>query len=582
MIHRFYIDCFGDTPLGKHTYKLTLTLVSLIFLNASMPAKSMEAIPDSAQPGRIEQEFKTLRIPKSNAKAFIPGQQDLIAPEGANEITFQLNGIQFLGVSVFDQAFLGKQFSAFINKNISLADLYTIANELTVYYRNQGYILSQALVPAQKIDDDGIATIQVVEGFISDINLSGVSEKQAKRIAKITQKIQKSQPLRADILERYLLILNDFGGVNFSATLAPSQTQGAADITLNITEKNYDASFDIENRGTEIVGPERLTAQVSINNIFNAFDANNLTVVSTGNSELNYISLRNDSPIGNNGWHLVTAVTTSRSQPGGELEILEIESRGNTFSIGAEYPFIRSRTKNLSLRSHLDIYNNESTRLSSAENSESLSTEDRIRSIRLGAVFDNIDSFRGINLIDVEFSQGLDILNASELGDSQLSRELGDPKYRKLNLYAARLQSIAPHWSLLFSLNGQYSNDNLLSAEQFGVGGKNFGGAYDSSEIIGDTGIAGRIELRFSKSLPDYWFRNIVAYSFLDGGEIKRNAPSVGQEDRESLSSYGFGIRYRTGKYISGSLEYALPNNRDIASEGNDDGRLFFNLKATF
>ncbi|MGH1543147.1 MAG: ShlB/FhaC/HecB family hemolysin secretion/activation protein [Arenicella sp.] len=540
-----------------------------------------DSIPNSAQPGRVEQEFKTLRVPKSNAKAFVPGQRDLVAPAGADKTIFRLNQLQFEGVTAFDTADLVNEFKEFTERDISLVDLYAIANRVTVYYRNKGYVLSQAVVPEQEIDDRGIATIQVIEGYINKITVNGISEKKQQRILKVTDRIRQSRPLSARDLERYLLILNDFGGVNFSATLSPSDEVGAADILLNVSKTKVNASVTLENRGTDIIGPERLTGQFTVNDLLGRFDSNDLTVISTGNSELSYLSIKNETPVGRSGWRFSNALSASNSKPGGELEILEIENDSTTFTTGAEYPLIRSRVRNLSIRGELDIYNSESIRLASAEGSESLATKDKIRSLRLGLVFDNIDQYRGVNLIDIELSQGLGILSASELGDSGLSRELGDPEYTKLHFYAARLQSIVPNFSALLALNAQYSNDNLLSSEQFGIGGKNFGAAFDSSEIIGDSGIAGRIELRYSRSLQKSIVKSIVGYTFIDGGEIKRNAPSLGQQDKESLSSYGIGLRYRLGEHLAGYLEYALPNNRDVASEGNDDGRFFFSLKSS-
>ena len=448
---------------------------------------AQELIPDSVQPGRLEQEFKTLRVPKSNAKAFIPGQKDLVAPKGAEDLIFILKKINFEGVTALDVDALSDEFKGFINKKVSLVNLYTIANRTTSVYRNMGYVLSQAVVPEQEINEDGVVTIKVVEGYINKISVKGIKDqKKQQRILKATEKIRQSRPLNTSDLERQLLILNDFGGVDFSATLSPSDAVGAADMLLSVTKTQFNASLNLENRGTDIVGPERLTGQLAVNDVLGAFDSNNLTFISTGNDELSFLSVNNEVPIGVNGWNLANSLSFSKSEPGGQLEILEIESDTTTFASTVEFPLIRSRIKNLSLRGGFEVYNSESTRLASAEGSELLATEDKLRSLRIGLVFDNIDRFRGVNLVDLELSKGLNIFGASELGDARLSREFGDPEYTKLSFYAARLQSIMPRWSALFSISGQFTNDNLLSSEQFGIGGKNFGSAFDSSEIIGD------------------------------------------------------------------------------------------------
>lgn len=537
-------------------------------------------IPDAAQTGRIDKEFQELRVPKSNARAFVPGQRELPVPDGADQVLFQLNELQFSGGSVFDSNELIALAGDLIGQQVSLADLYAIANRVTVFYRNNGYILSQAVVPEQTIDDRGIVNLHIVEGYIETLSINGLAGKQLSRVERVAQNIRQSRPLHARDLERYLLVLNDFGGVDFSATLQPSELPGAADMQLDVIQDNVSASLGLENRGSRILGPERLSAQVNIHNITGLFDTTSLTAVSSGNDELAYASVKTEVPVGNNGWRIFSSLAASRSKPGDVLEVLDIDNKSTTISIGAEYPIIRARKHNLSLRTNLEAYEGESTRLADAAGAQELATEDKVRSLRFGLLFDNIDAYRGVNLVDLELSRGLDILGASQAGDAGLSRENGDPEYTKLSLYAARLQSIAPRWSLLMALSGQYSSDDLLSTEQFGLGGNSFGSAFDPSEVVGDSGLGGRLELRYSHASDNSWLGNAVGYAFLDGGKIKRNSPSAGQADSESLRSYGIGVRYAIGRYLSGNVEYAVPQNREVASRSNDDGRLFFNVKA--
>ena len=95
-----------------------------------------------------------------------------------------------------------------------------------------------------------------------------------------------------------------------------------------------------------------------------------------------------------------------------------------------------------------------------------------------------------MNLADVELSQGLKGLGASPFGDPLASRAGGRPDFTKVTLYAARLQSLAPRWSVLAAVNTQYAFNELLSPEEFAYGGEQFGRAYDAAELLGDSGIA--------------------------------------------------------------------------------------------
>jgi len=140
-------------------------------------------------------------------------------------------------------------------------------------------------------------------------------------------------------------------------------------------------------------------------------------------------------------------------------------------------------------------------------------------------------------------------------------------------------------------VRGQYSLNPLSAAREFGVGGRAFGSAFDSSEIAGEHGVSGRVELRYSTALPMVdeivpggFLRGtgIQVYAFGDGGEIWQDGSQlIGQEDGR-IASAGLGARFNLGANISGSVEVAQPFIRDVESQGNRDPRVFFELLGRF
>ena len=122
---------------------------------------------------------------------------------------------------------------------------------------------------------------------------------------------------------------------------------------------------------------------------------------------------------------------------------------------------------------------------------------------------------------------------------------------------------------------GQWTDEPLLSSEQFALGGRRFGRAYEPAEIVGDRALAARIE-------PAYFGRagGIVQswqlYGFWDGGKVwYRTIPPSGQRPAQSLASAGFGTRLFASRSITATLEAAWPLTRPVASrvadgEGND------------
>jgi hemolysin activation/secretion protein len=202
---------------------------------------------------------------------------------------------------------------------------------------------------------------------------------------------------------------------------------------------------------------------------------------------------------------------------------------------------------------------------------------DRVRALRVGAGFDAVDGLRGINLIELEASQGL-TGGATEQGDPLASRAGAPPDFQKFTYYVARLQSLAPRWSLLLAASGQSTNSPLLSAEQFSFGGSDFGRGYNASDLTGDAGNAAKLELRFADA-GSGWLRDYTVYLFADAGQVQRSGTSAGDDH---ASSGGLGVRFNTTNGLSGFAEYSKPTDHDIPASSNRDARLFVGVSYAF
>ena len=124
----------------------------------------------------------------------------------------------------------------------------------------------------------------------------------------------------------------------------------------------------------------------------------------------------------------------------------------------------------------------------------------------------------------------------------------------------------------------------MLTAEQFGLGGASFGSAYDPSEITGDSGIAGRVELQYNRSGDFEYVPSYQLYGFYDIGNVWIRNNSAGQKASESLADTGIGVRFNVMEPVSGGLELAVPLTRQVAADGQDgkSPRLFFSLAYHF
>jgi hemolysin activation/secretion protein len=153
--------------------------------------------------------------------------------------------------------------------------------------------------------------------------------------------------------------------------------------------------------------------------------------------------------------------------------------------------------------------------------------------------------------------------------------------FTKITAFAARAQPIAGNWSAFGAFTGQYAFNSVLSSELFSYGGDQFGRGHDPSELVGDHGAAIKLELRYSGGLPLASGGNYTAYGFYDHGQV-RQRDAGGLKAVESGASFGFGLRFAIGPYVTGSIEAAKPVIRVVAAEGNQDTRFYGSIAVRF
>ncbi|MFK7840492.1 MAG: ShlB/FhaC/HecB family hemolysin secretion/activation protein [Bdellovibrionales bacterium] len=535
--------------------------------------------------GRLEDNLKREeRIPDLGKSVKVDRAFAQGAPENAENITFNLRNLSIEGVSVYNEQDLQSVYADELGSTVSLADIYIIANRLTNKYRNEGFILTQVIVPPQTIEG-GNVTLRVVEGFINRVVVEGNDDPSALAlIQRFANNIPTGDALNIESLEKYLLLINDLPGVDARSVLSPSNSQaGASDLRIIVERKSYDALLGIDSFGSRFLGPIQTTAAGSLNSFFgnNESISGQFVMAPFGNNdpELAFGALSYEQPINALGTKASVFLSHSDTEPGLDIDIFDVKGRSTTYGIGLEHPIIRSRTRNLFVRGQLDARNVDS------KSDIDITRKDRIRALRLGGRYEFLDTLFGvgINSIDAEISQGLDAFGSSDEGDAALTRPEGDPQFTKINVQAQRLQRVTNDINLLMAVSAQASNDALLSSEEFGVGGISFGRGFDASEIIGEDGFSTKLELQWRDPIetPISGIEDYTVYGFWDFGKVWNDDATISDDD-ESLASIGLGARANIINNFEAGAFVAIPLTRDVQAMGDDDARYFFNLSKRF
>lgn len=542
----------------RHLSVLLLRALALCAVAFTTPCVAAESIvvPRSVEADTLGRSV----FPQSNPLSVVPPMPEppkasIKTPKGAEQQKLKLKAVELEGGTVYKHGELEAIYSGMIGSDVAVSDVYALAQRIAQRYRDDGYILANAWLPPQTIKPGhGSVKIKIVEGHVADIRWTG--DKLDNAIARsLANELVRAAPFNGKTLESVMLRLNSLPSVVAQATIAPYQSsaaaeEGAVEIAIAVTRKRVSIQANFNDSASRYVGTWQDSVQIQFNGLATGVDQ--LTFSGANSVEPGrFYYERGEYAIPVNSWGttLRAGVSSSHSAPGYTLKDLKIRSQSNSGWLELNQSLIKSRAHDLGLSTRFTVTNFTTDILDEAF------YEDRIRDLNISAAYSIKDTWGGVNALNLSFDQGLNILGATKTGSAMLSRAEGHSDFSKVNLNFSRLQDLMPGYSLMASFSSQFSTSPLLSMEQFGYGGTEFGRAFDFSEISGDDGAMFSLELRHDPI--DIWRRlNVAPFVFIDGGCVW-NLDSTGEST--NAASTGFGMRMAAWDIVQADFTVAKP-----------------------
>ncbi len=430
------------------------------------------------------------------------------------------------------------------------------------------------ICPPQDVEF-GILRLRIIEGFVEEVRFTGEKPGRAGLFDLWSGRITGSRPLKLSTLERNLLLMSDIPGLEVVPSVKEKDVErGAYTLEITLKHSSIGGFANLNNRGTTTVGPTQLYAGVSLNSVLGILEHTRLAVFTVPQTpeEIRYFEIQQDHILNSHGTQVGVLASRSSVDIGLAGTAGKENSLGTRVLITLSHPWIRSRETNLYTTLKFDSFDSD-------KNSSTSVFDDKIRSVRIGARFNAADDLGGVNWLSAEFSRGIEILHASDKDSALLSRTAGRPDYIKATLNVTRVQKLHERLHLQVSGAGQWSPHTLLSAEEFAIGGQQFGRAYDPADISASQGAAGSLELQFAPpmELPAY-VNSVQLYTFYDLGAVWGNGAT-----RSSMASTGGGLRVGFGDRFQAQLEAAQPLTRQrTPGETGSGTRFFFTLSGQF
>lgn len=548
--------------------------VSGLFLAAAEAHAQVARVPQ-VDPGRVDERLRERRDLPPVSPVDVPLLPEQEAGPQTN-LSVTLRDVRFEGATSVPIETLDAIARPYLDREMPLAGVFQLAEAVTAEYRRRGFVLSRAVVSPQRIEN-GVVTLQVLEGYVAGVTIEGEAGGYRPFLEQYTAPVTASRPTDGRVLSRALLLARDLKGVDVRSVITPSASlPGAADLSLVVERRPVEGFFAVDNRGSRWLGPVQVYGGVTFNDGLGLGERISAAVVlAPEDHELGFISLDYDQPVGGSGLRFNGFFSYTRTEPGDELRVLGIGGQSTTAGFGLEYPFIRSRELNLVGRTTFTVRNADS-----ANDLVDPIFEDRLRTLTTDIGGNYADPMGGLNSARLGVVMGFGVFDATVLSDPDKSRATASGVFNRVTFEMSRVQPLPGGVYVQAAVAGQWSSDSLLAAEEFGLGGSNFGRAFDPSEITGDKGLAGKIELFKTISLDG--LSSIEPYIFYEAGFVRQVDPLPAEPVRSELSSAGVGVRIAASDNWAASLEFAQPFERDVASQGDRDGRVFFSISAAF
>jgi len=466
-----------------------------------------------------------------------------IAPGG---VAVLVNSWKVVGNTVFDNAKLLALLESERGKALTLRELEQAIARITTLYRENGYPLARAVLPAQEIDERAEVTVQVLEAQWGAIGLNNQSP-VADTVLRRAVSVLKSGALvrRADIDEA-TLYLADLPGIAPRATIRAGAEPGTSDVVFDVSAGKSEAgSIALDGNGSAYTGRNRLDLNYQIFNPFSLGDQTSISLLSTGEN-LNSLRWSYEIPVWRAGTVLGFSSSRLQYRLGGTAQLLDASGSAQQTSLWLQKYVVRSFRTNLLARAQFDMMNlNDQVAAADTKTlrhmqKQSLEISGDSNMPWLGNASNNFAASFQFGQIGFDDAQAQAADNAAAKTDG---------KFSYVTLRMSRNQVLSPAASLYLAWSGQWAGGNLDASQKFSLGGPNSARAYESGAISGDNGQLATIELRYAlpalAALPSLGQWQVVL--FADYGQLKINqSPWTQSSNEASLGGVGLGLNWQS------------------------------------
>ena len=478
-------------------------------------------------------------------------------------------------------------------RGITLGMIETVADTITRYYRERGFILAKAYIPKQQVRD-GVVTLTLLLGELGEVSVVNNKRVSSKQVSNVFKK-DLFQPVTAWNIEEKLYLVNDIPGVSAQGFFQPGSQVGDTRLNINVlNEEGYSINLRQDNHGSETTGRLRTYGDIFLHNPLGygdelqigalyTIDPDN-TVYGSARYSFPLFSSRLRGALGVSSNDFVFQTFSGNDNGEGLRFGTSVAGQSLVTDFNLNYKLKRSRKRNLfwglnvsDINTNLEINTNE-TETSALNTTLSFSFDilnERKRSLHVG---------------------NISLVNSSAETDSAASpnTETTDVfflTYDYSRLSFTKIPFLSATGRLVLKASGQLAGESVGNINQFALTGPTRARGYEVSTGFFDDAVffaadwffnlpGDEKNTLFGKELN----RLFQPYLFIDFGYGVLHGIEEQAEDtlQGSLSDVGVGLNFNIGAFKS-NLTFAVPISEDIGlDEEVPSNSIYFDMQYSF
>ncbi|TDX61367.1 hemolysin activation/secretion protein [Methylosinus sp. sav-2] len=545
-----------------------------------------EGAAEATSPGKAVAETTAPKSPAS-AKA--------ASESSASSARFDIDDFVVDGADRLTQLEVEEAIYPFVGPGRTAADVEKARAALEKAYHDKGFQTVAVSVPQQNAQG-GVIILKVAELKIGRLRVKSARFFDVDQIKAKAASLKEGTVPNFSEVTKDIVALNQWPDRRVTPALRAGVAPGTVDVDLEVEDKlPLHANMEFNNRRSPNTTPQRIIGTVRYDNLWQLGHSLSFTYQSAPQkrSDAEVFSASYLARVPDVDWLAVLAYGLTSTSDVATVGGVNVVGPGQTVGLRAvmSLPAIENLYHSVSVGLDYKHYG-EVVRIGTETSSSS-----PITYYPLVATYNatyQTESFT--TQLNASFT-----LNMRPAGSNETAfdnkRAYASGSFTHFNLDVSHLQELPGGFQGYGRIVGQIADGPLASSEQISVGGLDTVRGYLESEVLGDTGAAGTVELRspnvgeilqdaFKREagadrLPVSLFNEWRLFGFVDKGVVEVIHPLAEQQAHFNLWSYGFGARIKLLDHVSGMFVYSMPMISQLYTQAKEP-RLNFRVWGEF